>query len=414
MSADMDPRRSGADDRLLPTATPRRDDGVMNGLRWCSAGGPSIVLLLWGGCASPNPMDEAATGTGGTTAAPVTSSSSSSGVDSPPGSGVTSRADTGATTSVGDSTGGGDTTADSTGVSRQWIHKSLVIAVDGLHAQAFQDAATPALDSVIGGTWADGYGGAVATDAFVLTDAASVSGPNHWAIMTGAVARQHGVQSNGETGQGDADAFPHYLSLLERSDPSLESAYLVTWSPDLDIPCEADYLKDGEDDSNTERAVQILAGTFEDAAGDLGSAWVAGGDPDAIFIFLDNVDGAGHANGFGASFPEYMAAVELADERIGNMLDALVARPTFAEENWQVVVTTDHGGTAGGTHGGDTLEELTVPFIIGSRTVESGPLPAGADDAGTKIVDVVPSVLDHMGVEIPAALTGLSRALGAP
>ncbi|MEM7158772.1 MAG: alkaline phosphatase family protein [Myxococcota bacterium] len=315
-------------------------------------------------------------------------------------------------TSAADSTGEGGSTTMAEGETTEGgvptVSKSLMIAVDGLRGDALESANTPAFDSLIDGTWQPNYNGAYTAEAQCLTDANSVSGPNHWSIMTGATGSQHGVTGNGDVGAGDGENFPHYLSLLERDNAELNTAYLFTWTPDVFIPCEADYIFDGGDDDNAGRAAGILSGTYEDLEGTLETAWPMGTDVDAMFLFLDDVDGAGHGNGFAPDSPNYVSAIEEVDGQLGQILTAIQSRPSFSAESWQIVITTDHGGI-GFNHGGMTPEELTIPFIVAGLDVEQGELPAAIEEGGTRNFDTVPTALQHMGVEIPAMLTGLPR-----
>lgn len=300
----------------------------------------------------------------------------------------------------------------STGAPADPVPKSLVIAIDGLRADALAAAETPAIDGLVEGTWLPGYAGAFAPQARCLTDAESYSGPNHWAIMTGAIGAQHGVMGNLDVANGDGEAFPHYLSLLERADPQRGTAYLFTWEADAFIPCEADYIRHATDADNVARVVGILDQTLADPDGDLGTAWARGTEPDAVFLFFDDVDHAGHVYGFDPQVPEYLAEIEQVDGQVGQILDALAAREDLAGERWQIIVTTDHGGIGMG-HGGDSPEELTIPFLVASPDVAPGELPAGTEPEGTRNFDTVPTVLDHMGVAIPEPLTGHSRAQGS-
>jgi hypothetical protein len=75
------------------------------------------------------------------------------------------------------------------------------------------------------------------------------------------------------------------------------------------------------------------------------------------------------------------------------MLAAVTSRPTFADENWQIVLTSDHGGIGTG-HGNLESSSYTIPFIVSSRSVQPGLL---AGTVGN--VDVTATVLKHMGVD---------------
>jgi hypothetical protein len=275
--------------------------------------------------------------------------------------------------------------------------KSLVLAWDGVRPDALAYARTPRLDALIQGTWSPGYRGAYTGFAQNLTDAATVSGPNHAAIMCGSTGRQHGVTSNADVGSGDFETFVHYLRAIEAAAPERHTAYLFTWGTDALITSGADYIVDGEDESNVGRVAGMLSGTWSDAG------WPAGTDPDAIFLFLDDSDAAGHRDGFELGVAEYITALEDLDEQLGRLLDALSARPTFAQEDWQIVLTSDHGGYHL-AHGGGSSPERTIPLLVASRHVMQGRLPSGA-----RHLDVVPTVLTHMGVAVPAGLTGRPR-----
>jgi len=93
------------------------------------------------------------------------------------------------------------------------------------------------------------------------------------------------------------------------------------------------------------------------------------------------------------------------------LLEALAERAIAQpEENWLVVLTTDHGGTPGGSHGLLSRREVRVPFIVWGAHTQPGPLEG---DIG--IVDVAPTVFAHLGIHMPAAwaLDGAPRGLPA-
>ena len=48
---------------------------------------------------------------------------------------------------------------------------------------------------------------------------------------------------------------------------------------------------------------------------------LANDDHDVHFIHLDDVDGAGHSNGFSPVIPTYLAAIGQVDEHIGTVVD---------------------------------------------------------------------------------------------
>jgi hypothetical protein len=273
-------------------------------------------------------------------------------------------------------------------------NKSLVFILDGCRADGLEAAVTPNIDSLIDGTWSEGYRGAYAFFAQTIKDAQTSSGPNHTAIFTGVTAAKHRVTSNDRQAMS-AVTYPDYFKLLEDSDPALNTVKLYTWGPTGDIPTGADFERwagsaDGSELLMTHNAVDILGGTFTEG-------FTA--DPDAMLAFFYHPDdladgqGGGHQIGFSPSLPSYRAAIETVDAQIGDILSAVRSRPDFANENWQVVLTSDHGGF-GTSHGTLEAHSFTIPFVVSSRTVQQGLL---AGTVGN--IDVTPTVLTHMGID---------------
>ncbi|WP_105171908.1 alkaline phosphatase family protein [Pseudoalteromonas sp. T1lg24] len=272
---------------------------------------------------------------------------------------------------------------------------SLLIAVDGLRGDGIENAHTPNLDNLIRGNWANGYNTAFAHYAQTMKDAAPNSGPNHVGIMTGVTSNKSGVSGNNDVAGGNYAAYPHYLTLLEQANPSLNTAYLVTWSTDMQITNSADVKIDADDATNTQNAVDIINGTFAS------SNWQHGTDVDALFLFLDDVDGAGHACCFAASDNGYINEINDVDSQIGRILAAIKNRPNFDSEDWQIVLTSDHGGR-GSSHGIHAADNYTIPFLVSSKTAKQGYL-AGVPHN----YDAAPTVLAHHGLAVPKNMDGV-------
>lgn len=63
-------------------------------------------------------------------------------------------------------------------------------------------------------------------------------------------------------------------------------------------------------------------------------------DPDALFVYLGNPDETSHQTS--SIGEEYRAAIILADAEVGRLVQAMESRPTYATEDWLVLVSTDH------------------------------------------------------------------------
>ena len=65
----------------------------------------------------------------------------------------------------------------------------------------------------------------------------------------------------------------------------------------------------------------------------------------ALIVNFRDVQAAGSNGGFLASNVNYKNAVLKADELVGNIVTALKARKDYANEDWLIVLTTNHGGS---------------------------------------------------------------------
>ena len=274
-------------------------------------------------------------------------------------------------------------------------NKSLVISLDGLRADSLWNANTPFIDSLINGTFDASYNGAMSWTAQNVDDADTVSGPNHAAIMTGVTATKHGVTNNGNVGSGDYATYPHYMQRLETANSSLNTAYLYNWSEDGKIPSGANLIKQDSDAKIIANAEKILNGRFKN------QDWTKGTNVDAMFLFLDDPDHAGHSSGFTPLSANYISEIESIDTQIGTLLNAIKDRSTFSNEDWQIIITSDHGGLPSG-HGGGHAVQSTIPYIVSSKTVQQGLLTGTA-----RSYDAASTALDHMGLTVPTSLDGI-------
>jgi len=270
------------------------------------------------------------------------------------------------------------------------------------------------MDSLIDGTWQAAYNGAYSDQAFaggVLgtpTEQPTVSGPGWSTMLTGVWTDRHGVTDNGTSfANGDFANNPPYLATLKEAIPTLRTASYVNWGPiENYIISSADNDGDPTNDVDFHLAYGNDVNAVNAAVAGIGDTRRF--DPDAVFISVDLVDAAGHQ--CGSSGECYRQAIETADSFVGQALTAIAGRPDFANEDWQIVVTADHGHRASGGHGGQSDLERIIPLIVASKNLNQGNLlsfPQAVSQA-----DTAPTILDHFGVAIPDYYYGVSRAAG--
>jgi len=81
--------------------------------------------------------------------------------------------------------------------------------------------------------------------------------------------------------------------------------------------------------------------------------------PDLLFVHFPDVDGVGHAKGWGSA--EQLACIEKTDRQLGELLAALDRAGLRASTFF--LVTSDHGG-AGLTHGADDARSRHIPWVV--------------------------------------------------
>lgn len=199
--------------------------------------------------------------------------------------------------------------------------RALIVGVDGTRADAHLAADTPAFDTLTG---------AATHDARTQATGDTSSGPGWAAVLSGREPAATGVTSNDVLTIQD----PAIRTFPQRArDEGWRVGVTPHWIgiPPLVGEEGADQLVLGDDNTVTTTAV----------------GWIDDDAVDLVFVHLDDVDHAGHAEGFSPDVPAYIAAIEGTDAHLGQLLDAVSRRD---DADWLVIWTTDHGGEGTG-HG---------------------------------------------------------------
>jgi predicted AlkP superfamily pyrophosphatase or phosphodiesterase len=116
--------------------------------------------------------------------------------------------------------------------------------------------------------------------------------------------------------------------------------------------------------------------------------------PDLSWVYLEYTDDIGHKYG---DSPEMTEAIQLMDEQVGRIWVAIKSRQQAYEEDWLILITTDHGRgeLTGRTHGGQSERQRTTWIVSNSDSLNArfNDMPA--------VVDILPSIAVHLQLEIP-------------
>jgi hypothetical protein len=246
----------------------------------------------------------------------------------------------------------------------------LVIGLDGLRADALHLAETPEIDALA-------RRGSSSYTASTQLSAATSSAPGWHSIFTGVEPSKHGVRSNGNY-QNIERGFPTFFKRAA-DELGLNSAAVVHWGPLLDSHIE-------------ETSLHFSARGLDSEVKQAMIEHLHSGESQVHYVHFDDPDHAGHATGFSAYNPEYIAAVEGNDSMIGELVEAILERPNINAEDWLIVVTSDHGGS-GRSHGALNLEMQRIPLIVSGPTAQRRRLEGGSH------LDVHPTVMAHLGLD---------------
>lgn len=283
--------------------------------------------------------------------------------------------------------------------SQQLDRKVLLIGLDGVRVDVLAAASTPHLDALIAqGTFSDQ----------ARTGDPTVSGPGWSSMLTGVWPAKHGVHGNDFAGK-QYDRYPDFLTRLEQLDPAYRTFAVVDWPP-LGTAVSGGPLLSNLLDRLVTIDGDSLGYQMADSLSVLeASAYLRTADLDAAFVYFGDIDVVGHDTG--SLSDAYREAIERTDRQVGILVAALAERPRYHREDWLILVSTDHGRTDAGGHGGTSLAERTIFYLA------SGPSAAtGVPPTAPRIVDVAVTALTHLGVTIDPAweLDGVAVGLRRP
>ncbi|SHI43951.1 alkaline phosphatase family protein [Pseudozobellia thermophila] len=239
-------------------------------------------------------------------------------------------------------------------VPTEEIEHVVVIGFDGLSPDGLQHARTPTFDKIIA------EGASTMHARAVLPTSSSTN----WASMImGAGPEQHGITSNAwqrdnftlpAVTQSEDFLFPTIFKLVDQKFPKAAIGAIYHWGGfgRLFEKSAVDY------DVNPES---------EDETAKVASDYIRSKRAMLTFIHFDHVDHAGHEYGHGT--PRYYESVEKADSLLKEIFTAIEAADISGKT--LVIISADHGGLGTG-HGGESLQEAEIPFIVWGPSVKKG------------------------------------------
>ena len=221
----------------------------------------------------------------------------------------------------------------------------------------------------------------------------TISNPSWTAILTGVWGERTGVINNVFT-PWTYDEFPTLFNQLEALPSDVDTTAIGDWDvinaiagAGSDGADQNLYVPQLEGDTNwlatDDRVADLTIGAIEDTDATA---------PSFLFSYYVGVDENGHM--YGGASPEYAAAIENMDDNLGKIMDTVALREINMNEDWTIIVVTDHGHQPqqGFGHGFQSPDE-TATFVIAD-----GPdFKDGYINQAYEIVDTTPTVVSLFG-----------------
>ncbi len=240
----------------------------------------------------------------------------------------------------------------------------VFILIDGLRPDVRDHVPLPQLDGLMqGGAWT----------RRARSVMPSITLPCHMSIFHSVPPGRHGVTTN--VYQPPARPLPGLFDYAHLH--GKRSIALYNWEPlrDLGRPETLEYawyLNSSQQHDGDDRVTAAALDAF------------ATSDPDFAFVYLGTVDTAGHYYGWMSE--GYLAQAERVDGLLGRLLDAL---PQTAH----VLVQADHGGHER-THGTDSPEDMTIPWVVAGPRIK----PGHALEGPISLLDTAPTLALLLGL----------------
>lgn len=193
----------------------------------------------------------------------------------------------------------------------------------------------------------------------------TATAPGWTSILTGVWADKHGVTRNYTEKN---DEYPTFVTELAKK-YGTSGMLAFGWDGHVGENCRSTYLPEWKAVQasgldvvyhNFDSDEQIFKSMMDMAENAQNST--------AFFCVFDDVDENGEKSGFSVKKEKYAAEIEDCNNKVEKIYNAIKSRPTFSEEDWLVIVTTDHGGS-GHKHGTHNIG-CTETWIACNKSID--------------------------------------------
>ncbi|KYG74538.1 type I phosphodiesterase/nucleotide pyrophosphatase [Roseivirga ehrenbergii] len=281
--------------------------------------------------------------------------------------------------------------------------KVMIILVDGVPTDVLESVDTPILDQIAAqGGYTHAYQGG-GKDEYTQTP--TISAPGYMNMITGVWGNKHNVWGNSVRN-------PNYnywniFRTVKAVNPEMTTAIFSSWEDNRtklvgEGKAEAgnfmfDYSFDGFELDTVafpHTADRSFMFNIDENVSKGTADYVLTDAPNLSWVYLEFTDDMGHMYG---DSPQMIEAVKGMDNQVGRIWAAIQQREREYNEDWMIVITTDHGRTEsnGKGHGGQSERERTTWIVTNQNNLNK------RFENNPPVVDVAASALRFLGIEAP-------------
>ena len=279
--------------------------------------------------------------------------------------------------------------------------KAVFVIVDGVPFDVIKKLNLPAFKEIAktGGLAQTLVGGE--KDGYSQTPTISAVGYN--SVMTGTWVNKHNVWDNDIAAPNYN--YPTIFRILKTAQPEKKIAVFSSWLDNRTKligdglketgEIKMDYYADGYEldtvqfphDKNRDFMHRIDEKVTAEAAQSIREQ-----APDLSWVYLEYTDDMGHMYG---DSPQFYKAVEYADQQVKKLWEAIQYRQKNFNEEWLIIVTTDHGRNVetGKDHGGQSEREKAGWILTNAKGLNQRFL-----SGKSAMVDVMPTIARFMNI----------------